>query len=192
MKKISEEILYRGRWLFLKKDLFVNSSNEEVSWETVGRTDNPLSFGIIAKLNPSGRYVFIKQFRHSINNYVIGLPAGIAGGGAVSGKALEDCILKELAEETGYRGVIKSRSPLLKLNPAVMDGDFLLVSAEIDENDPGNKDLRQELEPEEEIEVILVEKDGIKDFLREEIAKGSAVSSGIWSLACGLDELRLE
>ena len=69
-----------------------------------------------------------------------------------------------------------------------MDGDFLLVAVEINESDPKNKNIRQCLEPAEEIEVILVEKERIKDFLRDEIGKGVSVSSGVWSLVCGFEQ----
>lgn len=186
MKKISEEILYKGQWLLLKKDNFVNAANEPVTWETVERTHNSPSFGIIAKLIPSNRYILIKQFRHAINNYVIGLPAGISGPDVASPEDLNKCILKELLEETGYTGSIKSRSPVLKLNPAIMNSDFLLISAQIDEKDPKNLNVRQRLEPAEEIETILIEQDKIESFLLDQHSKGTAISSGVWFLAHNL------
>jgi len=182
MKKISEEILYKGQWLLLKKDNFVNSKNEPVTWETVERTHNSPSFAIIAKLIPSNRFILIKQFRHAINNYVIALPAGVSGPEVASEEDLNKCILKELLEETGYTGIIKSRSPVLKLNPAIMNSDFLLISAQIDEKDPKNIDVRQRLEPAEEIETILIEQDKIKDFLLDQRGKGIDITSGVWFL----------
>jgi len=186
MKKISGEILYKGQWLLLKSDLFVNSRNQEVIWETVERTDNSPSFGIIAKLVPSNRYILIKQFRHAINNYVIGLPAGISGENIKSQKELNHCILKELKEETGYTGIIKSQSPVLKLNPAMINSDFLVVTAEVDEKNPENVNVRQTLEPAEEIEVILIKKEKIRDFLLEQNRQGVAIGSGLWFLIQGL------
>ncbi len=187
MKKISEKILYQGKWLCLKNNLFVNSRNQKVNWESVERSNKSLAFGIIAKLKPSGRYILIKQFRQAINNYVIGLPAGTCDCPVTNRNALNRCILKELKEETGYSGKIKSRSPLLKLNPAVMDDDFFLVWVEIDETKPENKSVRQCLEPAEEIEAIPVEGKKLKRFLLGQGKKGVAVSSGMWFLACSLD-----
>ncbi|MCX5694416.1 MAG: NUDIX hydrolase [Candidatus Omnitrophica bacterium] len=186
MKKISEEILYRGQWLVLKKDKFVNSKNEQVVWEAVERTHNSPSFGIIAKLVPSNRYILIKQFRHAINNYVIGLPAGISGPDVVNAVDLDNCILKELLEETGYSGTIQSKSPALKLNPAIMNSDFLVVSAQVDERSPQNLNVRQRLEPAEDIETILIEQDKIETFLLDQHSKGIDISSAVWFLAHNL------
>jgi ADP-ribose pyrophosphatase len=187
MKKISEEILCKGQWLSLKKSLFTNSGNQKVSWESVERSNNTPSFGIIAKLIPSNRYILIKQFRQAINNYVLGLPAGVCGLDVACEKDLNHCILKELKEETGYTGSIKSKSPVLKLNPAIMDHDFSVVTVEVDETDPRNKNVQQQLEPAEEIQTILIKQGKIKDFLLEQNNKGVAISSGLWFLAHSLN-----
>ncbi|HPT39853.1 MAG TPA: NUDIX hydrolase [Candidatus Omnitrophota bacterium] len=186
MKKITEKILHRGRWLLLKEDTFVNADNKRIIWETVERTNNSLSFGIIAKLIPSNRYVLIKQFRQPINNFVLGLPAGVSGPDISSQEELDRCILKELKEETGYTGKIKSQSPKLKLNPAMINHDFIIIEAEIDERDPKNINVEQALEPAEEIEVILIKKEKINDLLSELGRQGVAIGSGIWFLAHNL------
>lgn len=186
MKKISEKILYRGKWLLLKEELFANTKNEKIHWETVERTNNCLSFGIIAKLIPSNRYILTKQFRQPINNYVIGLPAGVLDLDALSEEGLNNCIIKELKEETGYTGHLKSKSPKLKLNPAIINHDFLIVEAEVDEQDPKNINIRQHLEPAEEIEIMLVKKEEIKNFLDEQIKQGVAIGSGLWFLTYNL------
>jgi len=183
MRKISEKILYKGQWLSLKSSLFINSQNEKITWESIGRSDNSIAFGIIAKLAPSNRYVLIKQFRQAINNYVLGLPAGICGLGITSEEDLNTCIIKELKEETGYTGTIKSKSPILKLNAAIIDQDFFIVTAEIDERNPKNKNVLQHLEPAEKIEVILIKREKIKKFLLDQSNNGVAVSSGLWFLA---------
>jgi ADP-ribose pyrophosphatase len=186
MKKISEKILYKGKWLSLKKNLFINMRKQKVLWESIQRNRNCLAFGIIARLKPSGRYILIKQFRQAINNYVIGLPAGTCDVGSASPKALRKSILKELKEETGYSGKIKSISPVLKLNPALIDHDFLVVRVEVDEKSPENTELCQCLEPAEEIETMLVEGKKLEKLLLEQGKKGVAISSGMWFLACNL------
>ena len=187
MKKISENFLYQGRWLSLKRNVFTNSEDKEVVWESVERNNNSFSIGIIAKLTPLNRYILIKQFRQAINNYVIGLPAGIIDPSITSKKQWDDCILQELKEETGYTGTIKAKSPMLKLNPATMNNDFIIVSVEINENDPVNINTRQRLEPAEEIELALVEQTKIKTLLLEQKKQGADIGSGLWFLLYDLN-----
>jgi len=181
MKKFSEKILYEGKWLCLKESLFINSKNENIFWESIERKNNVVSFAIIACLKPSNRYVFIKQFRQAINNYVIGLPAGILDTNAKDERGIKQCVLKELKEETGYIGKYELRSPMLKLNPAILNHDFFIAQVDIDEfvNAENNQ---QNLEASEEIEVVPLKKDEIEDFLIKESKKGISIASGVWFL----------
>ena len=180
MKKVSEKILYSGNYLSLKESTFLSDDGKEVKWESVTRNNKRSIAVIIGILKPSNRFVLIRQFRPAINNFVLGFPAGISEGKDISEEAL-----RELKEETGYIGRIVELSPAFKLSAALIDDDVHVVSAEIDENDPGNKKPVQELEPEEEIEVVLCEKRGIKDLILNEIKAGRTVASGVWNMAIG-------
>jgi len=187
MKKISEKILCQGQWLSLKQSIFTTADDQKIIWESIERKNNAISFAIITKLIPSNRYILIKQFRHAINNYLIGLPAGITEVDIVSEESLERCILKELKEETGYTGILKSKSPMLKVNPAILNNDFFVASAEIDEKDPNNINAQQTLESAEEIEVILIKPEKITNFLKEQNNKGIDIGMGLWFLLCQLN-----
>ena len=91
-------------------------------------------------------------------------------------------IQKELKEETGYFGEIISLGPRLKTNPGIQKSDFILAKAEINELLPENKIPKQELEPEEEIEVMLIDKENIPGFLDDEKEKGTDITAGLWLL----------
>lgn len=173
MKNTEEKILYKGEWISLK---------ETVRWESIERVNTSKTVVIMAQLVPTNRYVFIKQYRPAINNYILGFPAGL-----VEEENLEEESLRELKEETGYIGKVKNISPTLYSNAALVSDTVRLVSIEIDENLEENKNPVQCLESEEEIEVLLVSKDNIKSFLLEEQKKGSAVGIGPWYIFCGLD-----
>jgi ADP-ribose pyrophosphatase len=174
MKKISEKILYAGNWLQLKESTY-EKNGFPVKWETVDRKTSKITMVIIAKLIPSERYVLIKQYRIPINNYLIGFPAGVSDG-----KNLIQDISKELKEETGYVGKIVSISPPLKSNPGLTDESVRVVNVEIDENSHENMNALQELEPSEEIEVILIKKEEINTYLENQLEKGLDVGVGIW------------
>ena len=184
MKKVSEAILFQGNWLSIKESTFITDSGKSIKWESIGRKKNPLAFAILAKLIPSNKYLLIKQFRHTINNYFIGLPAGITPKTPISECELDECILKELLEETGYKGKIIKKSPVLKVNPGVMDDNFLIASIEVNESDPSNKNVKQCLDSSEDIQVLIVQESEIENYLLSEKMGGTDISAGLWFLFC--------
>jgi ADP-ribose pyrophosphatase len=176
MRAREEKILFQGDWLSIKRATYRSVHGAIIDWEVVERSRSEAVIILLARLVPSGRYILLRQFRAGINGYVIALPAGIV-------RPEDDLIRQahnELKEETGYTGKIVSRSPLLKINPAMLDCDVVVFEMEIDENAPENAVPRQELEPEEEIEVILVEKNRVRDFLVKEEAGGTAIDVACW------------
>ena len=117
--------------------------------------------------------VLIKQYRFAIDAYILAFPAGISDGDPTQA-------LKELKEETGYIGVIVEEGPLVQTNAGLMNERSQVVVAHIDENDPHNKRPMQRLEPTEDIEVILIEKEKAKDFLLEEAKRGTRIAAKVW------------
>ena len=105
----------------------------------------------------------------------MGFPAGLTDGNP-------EHALVELKEETGYVGVIKNVSPLLKTGSTLIDDSGQTVYIEVNEKDPRNKNPKQELEPSEDIEVCLVKSDQAKKFFLKELKKGTHISSNLWYL----------
>jgi ADP-ribose pyrophosphatase len=177
MKKIRETILHKGKYLSLIESVFLNRDGKEMAWESVIRKNRRKVVVIVPKLIPSNRYVLIRQFRHAIDNYVLGFPAGITES--------DDLIhetLRELKEETGYKGGHVDMSPSFKLSPAVIDDDVHIATVEIDEKDPQNIKPVQALEPDEIIEVILAKKEEIRPLIDSELKAGNTVASALWYL----------
>lgn len=175
MNKISERLLYKAKWISLKEINYKNNQGKELKWESIERTNTTKTVVIIGKLVPSERYIFIKQYRPAIDNYIIGFPAGL-----VEREDIEKEAQRELKEETGYVGKIVEVGMEIKTNPALLTDSTRIVKVEIDENDPINKEPKQNLEPSEDIEVILVNKNEAKKFLQEEKEKGVEVGIGPW------------
>jgi ADP-ribose pyrophosphatase len=180
MKKLREMILHKGKFLVFKESVYKNKDGGESIWESVERVARRKIVVMVAKLVPSQRFVLIRQFRPAADNYVLGLPAGLTDTDDIKSEAL-----RELKEETGYTGRIAELSPVFKQSPAVIDDEVHVVSIEIDEKDKKNIDPAQELEPEEDIQVILAKKEEIRDIIDSEISKGHTVASGLWYFILG-------
>lgn len=88
------ETLYEGRWLSLRK---------RGRWEYAER-NNPGGAVIILAVTPDDHVLFVEQYRVSILQKTIEMPAGLVGDEA--GHHDEGSLLaaqRELEEETGYR-----------------------------------------------------------------------------------------
>jgi ADP-ribose pyrophosphatase len=87
------EVLHKGRWLTLK---------QRGRWEYVER-NNPGGAVIIMAVTPEDKVIFVEQYRVSILQKTIEMPAGLVGD--IAGQTDEDVLLaarRELEEETGY------------------------------------------------------------------------------------------
>ncbi|HNY10213.1 MAG TPA: NUDIX hydrolase [Candidatus Wallbacteria bacterium] len=181
MKKISEKVLFRGKWLAFKENIFVTKEGREVRWECVERKNSKSVVVIVPRLMPSERFVLIKQYRPALENYIIGFPAGLAGTDDIKREAL-----KELYEETGYTGGEVKLSPPLKLNPGTINDTVYVANVDIDENAPENQNPPQHLESTEIIDVVIKKKDELKEFVTSEIEKGVSVGGGFYYTFFGL------
>lgn len=99
------EILYRGQFLELHR---------EGRWEYAARTHRRGAAHIVA-VTAQQELVLVEQFRVPVHARTVELPAGIIGDEAEhQGETVESCALRELEEETGFRG---SRAELLVAGP---------------------------------------------------------------------------
>jgi len=177
VKKTAEKLLFKGNWISIKELAFINENHQEILWESIQRNHDARIIVILAKCEPSNRYILIKQFRPAFNAAVIGFPAGLCSDNDISSQAL-----KELKEETGYTGKITAISPPLAFNPALSDETAYLVRVTVDESDPENINPKQTLKPSEEIEALLIPAENTAKWLKEEQEKGIHISASVWYL----------
>jgi ADP-ribose pyrophosphatase len=88
------ETLFEGRWLSLRK---------RGRWEYAER-NNPSGAVIILAVTPADKVLFVEQYRVSILQNTIEMPAGLIGD--LADQTDENALMaaqRELEEETGYR-----------------------------------------------------------------------------------------
>lgn len=103
------ESLYRGRFLELQRN---------GRWEFVSRTNSSGAVFILA-VTPQRELLLVEQYRIPLQTHTIELPAGMIGDELhLRDETLFESALRELEEETGYRG----RSAELLLSGPVAPG----------------------------------------------------------------------
>ena len=108
-KKRSSEIIFQGRLLDVRRDevILPNGSTSTREW-----ISHPGAVCCVPIL-PDGRIGLIRQFRYSVNEEMIELPAGKLN----KREKPETCAVRELEEEIGYQS--KKLTFLTHIHPAV-------------------------------------------------------------------------
>lgn len=91
---ISSHYAYQGRAVRLRVDHVRFPSGRETTREVVEHADSV----VIVPVDDRGRVLLIRQYRYSIDKTLLELPAG----GLERGESPEECVVRELREETGY------------------------------------------------------------------------------------------
>lgn len=161
------EELYRGRFLRLVRDRH---------WEYVARV-NSSGAGFIAAVTDEKELVLVEQYRLPLQARTVELPAGMIGDeAAFADESIEASTLRELEEETGFRG---ARAEILASGPvaAGLTSEMLhlvrirgLVRVGAGGGVAG-----------EDITVHLVPLDGVDRWLRERQAAGLLIEPRIYA-----------
>jgi ADP-ribose pyrophosphatase len=176
---IKRSICYSGKWLKFEEITYKDSREQVRSWENIKRTPDRGAAVIIAVLRPSNRLVLIRQFRPPVDNYVIEFPAGLID----EGEDAKISALRELKEETGYKGkIIRVTNPVYS-SPGLTDETVTIVFVDIDESDSENINPESFNEATEDIQVYLVERAEINEFLLERENRGDCIDAKLCTYA---------
>jgi 8-oxo-dGTP pyrophosphatase MutT (NUDIX family) len=144
------KVLYKGK--------FTNYLSNK-NWEYIARKNNESVVSCIATYR--SKLILVKQFRKPVNKYVIEFPAGVID----KNETLEQTIIRELKEETGFTGVIEEMIPAMSKSPGITNE--LIYMAIMHCANPVEK---QNLQDDEQIEVILLDlaNDDIELFIKKQ------------------------
>ena len=165
-KTIYSEVLYKGRLLNLRRDK--NKINDEIFTREV--VEHPGAVAIIPMIN--NKTILIKQYRHPVKNFLLEIPAGTLE----KNESAEECAHRELIEETGYEAKELKKIMSCYLAPGYSTEIIhIFLAREI-------KKTKQSLEADEQIEVLSMDLEELKEKIDDGTIKDAKTIVGIFYL----------
>ncbi|KAL0962841.1 hypothetical protein UPYG_G00346210 [Umbra pygmaea] len=189
---VKEEVIASGKWLKLEETTYVDPVGETRVWETVKRTTRQTNaadgVGIIALLKRTLHkdcVVMVKQFRPPIGCCTLEFPAGLID----SGENAETAALRELKEETGYKGEVVGVTPVTCLDPGLSNCTTQIVMVNINGDDMENTNPTQQLGDGEFVDVLLIPLDEFQKKIDDLIKKEKiVVDSKVYIYGMGMSQ----
>ena len=191
-KVIDERPVASTRWLSLVSIDYVDPSGQPRVWDAVRRpttssdaeADAVCVFAVLRGTNLAEREtLLVRQFRPATGGETIELPAGLID----AGERAETSALRELREECGYVGVVRSKTPAVVLSPGLSDERVVMVVVDVDLDDAANANPTQRLEGSEFISVVRVPIRGLVHALDAFTREGKQVFAGLYTMAWALE-----
>ena len=179
-KIIGERRMAAGHFLDLRIIDYLDDSGVRRQWESAGRIGGQGAVLLIPRFEPDGGVLLIRQFRAPARGYVIEFPAGLID----PGETPAETAMRELYEETGYRGRIDRIGPPCFSSPGLSGEQITPVWMTIDRR---AYPTPPEPHPEgtESIEVFPLTEADVPAFLEAAIARGDGVDTKVMLLYRG-------
>ncbi|XP_059581767.1 ADP-sugar pyrophosphatase isoform X1 [Alligator mississippiensis] len=148
---LKNEVIAEGKWVKLEETTYVDRLGKTRIWECIKRTTRKEGMpadgvAVIAVLQRTLHYdciVLVKQFRPPMGGYCLEFPAGLID----ENESPESAALRELEEETGFKGEVTECSPVLCLDPGLTNCTTYLVNVAINGDDSQNVRPKQKPAP---------------------------------------------
>ena len=153
-----ETVIAQSRFLEFKERRYLNKFGNESRWYMVSRVGGRQAVMIIPFCGE--KLVVTREFRVPIGGYEYSFPAGLIDDGEDAVTAAK----RELREETGLEiRKILTVSPSVYNSPGLTDEAVTLVYAEV-----GGEPSRDGLEPDEDIETLVLSRDEVAALMADE------------------------
>lgn len=126
---LESDLIYAGSIISLYVDKIKSPEGRVMEREVVKHPD---AVGIVA-INKRKEIVFVKQYRHAIDADLLEIPAGLLA----DSESPEECAVRELKEETGYRaGAVHKLAEFYTSAGFTDERFYLYFTDEIEEGEP--------------------------------------------------------
>lgn len=161
-KLIKSEYLFKDLWFTVRKDTCERSSGQLVDPYYVYEFPEWVTAVAVTK---EGKFIFERQYRHAAGLTMLEIPGGCVDQDDVS---LEAAIARELKEETGYSFQQYTYLGKTSANPSTHNNWMHIFLAT-----GGEFTSKQELDENEEIELVFLSLDEVKELLQKQEIKQS-------------------
>jgi ADP-ribose pyrophosphatase len=166
---LSSEYLARETWFTVRRDTCKRSDGKIVNNYYVFEFPE---WATAFAVTEEGKILMTRQYRHAINEVCIELPGGCVDA---TDKSYEDAIRRELLEETGYEFADVVPLGKISANPSTNSNLMHMFLAT-----GGKKVKEQSLDDNEEIEIIELSFDELKQLIDENKILQAMHMSTIW------------
>lgn len=166
-RTIEREILFEGTIINLRVDRVELTHGQQSKREIVEHR------GAVTILPISGNSIlFVNQYRKAVEEEVLELPAGTRE----EGESIEETARRELIEETGYEAQVLKHLSSFYTTPGYSTEEIHLFLAEdlIEVTDRG---ISQDID--EQIEVISMKKERVRESLKKGLFKDGKTIAGL-------------
>uniref|UniRef100_A0A8C8RTT4 ADP-sugar pyrophosphatase n=1 Tax=Pelusios castaneus TaxID=367368 RepID=A0A8C8RTT4_9SAUR len=183
-------VIAERKWVKLEQTTYVDPSGKTRIWETVKRTtrkdgisaDGVAVIPVLLRTLHYDCIVLVKQFRPPMGGYCLEFPAGLIEGN----ESPESAALRELEEETGYKGDVVECSPAVCLDPGLTNCTAHIVTVTINGDDASNTRPKQKPEF---VEVISLPKNDLLQRIEELVAEEQiVVDARVYAYALALKQ----
>jgi ADP-ribose pyrophosphatase len=177
-----------AKWIKLQKATYTDAKGTERVWEIASRkttsksgVDAVAMGNIIYHPTKPPSTILVIQFRPPVNAFTIEWPAGLID----ANETAEEAAVRELYEETGYRGMVVSTSPAVAADPGMTSANMKLCMMEVHlgEEDP---EPQQHLDEGEDIQRVNVPLSEMYERLEEFAKEGYVVAAKLYHWAAGV------
>ena len=155
-KVVTSEKLFSAPWLNVRKDVCeLPDGRKHSDYYVLEYPDWATAFAV----TENNRVIMVRQYRHGLGVVSTELPGGVID----SNEKPEAAIARELLEETGYEFESIEEIGKVSPNPATSTNYMHMFLAT-----GGEKVAEQNLDEEEEVEVVHMSLDEVKQLVREQ------------------------
>ncbi|OAG06922.1 uncharacterized protein CC84DRAFT_1143107 [Paraphaeosphaeria sporulosa] len=177
-----------AKWIEFQKISWSDQTGKSRVWEAASRKTRGKS-GVDAVAiatvirhpkNPPST-IIILQYRPPVDAVCVEFPAGLVD----EKETPKEASIRELHEETGYKGEVTSMSPTIFSDPGMSTANMQLATVEVQLKE-GDKEPDQALDDGEFIERLVVPLEELYDRLIQYDQEGKRVDARLWHWAEGL------